>query len=120
MKNIQSELTKKNTLAAWVFILPALIGTLIFIIIPIFFSFSLSFFEWDLLSNMQFVGLQNYKNILTDATFIQIIINTFVFAIFIIPPLPLYQYSIISSNYEIILFTNKHSCYNRDRGEFYE
>ena len=81
MKNIQSELTKKNTLAAWVFILPALIGTLIFIIIPIFFSFSLSFFEWDLLSNMQFVGLQNYKNILTDATFIQIIINTFVFAI---------------------------------------
>lgn len=81
MKNIQSEMSKKNTLAAWIFILPALIGTLIFIVIPIFFSFSLSFFDWDLLSDIKFVGIQNYKDVLTDSTFLQIIINTFIFAV---------------------------------------
>ena len=64
-----------------IFILPALIGTFIFIIIPIFCSFALSFTEWDLLNNIKFIGLENYKNILTEPDFIQILVNTFVYAI---------------------------------------
>ncbi len=64
-----------------IFILPALIGTFIFIIIPIFCSFALSFTEWDLLNEIKFIGLENYKNILTEPDFIQILINTFVYAI---------------------------------------
>lgn len=64
-----------------IFILPALIGTFIFIIIPIFCSFTLSFTEWDLLNNIKFIGLENYKNILTEPDFIQILVNTFVYAI---------------------------------------
>ncbi len=64
-----------------IFILPALIGTFIFIIIPIFCSFALSFTEWDLLNEIKFIGLENYKNILTEPDFIQILVNTFVYAI---------------------------------------
>lgn len=63
------------------FILPALIGTFIFIIIPIFCSFALSFTNWDLLNNITFVGLGNYKAILSEKEFLQILINTFVYAI---------------------------------------
>lgn len=63
------------------FILPALIGTFIFIIIPIFCSFALSFTNWDLLNNITFVGLDNYKAILSEKEFVQILINTFVYAI---------------------------------------
>lgn len=63
------------------FILPALIGTFIFIIIPIFCSFALSFTNWDLLNNITFVGLGNYKAILSEKEFVQILINTFVYAI---------------------------------------
>ena len=65
----------------FIFILPALIGTLIFIIIPIFCSFALSFTDWDLLNNIKFVGLANYKAVLSQGEFIQILINTFVYAI---------------------------------------
>ncbi len=63
------------------FILPALIGTFIFIIIPIFCSFGLSFTEWDLLNEIKFIGLDNYKAVFTEPVFFQILINTFVYAV---------------------------------------
>ena len=62
-------------------ILPALIGTLFFIVIPVVFSFGLSFCEWDLLSDIRFAGLKNYFELLTSPNFALILKNTFVFAI---------------------------------------
>ena len=47
----------KNSIWGIYFILPALIGTFIFIIIPIVCSFTLSFTEWDLLNEIKFVGI---------------------------------------------------------------
>ncbi len=81
MKKFLSKLSNNQNFAGYLFILPALTGTLIFIIIPIFCSFSLSFTTWDLLNDIKFVGLQNYKEVFTDAVFIKILINTFVYAI---------------------------------------
>ena len=63
------------------FVLPALIGTFLFIIIPIFCSFGLSFSEWDLLNEIHFVGLSNYKSVFTEPEFLQILINTVVYAV---------------------------------------
>ena len=53
-----------------IFVLPAVIGTFIFIIIPICCSFALSFTDWDLLNNIEFVGLKNYKEILSEPEFV--------------------------------------------------
>lgn len=78
MRNLQF---KNNIFYTSIFILPALIGTFVFIIIPVIFSFGLSFFEWDLLSKPVFVGVDNYIKIFTGSTFLKVIINTFVFAI---------------------------------------
>ncbi len=71
----------KQNYAAWLFILPAVVGTLIFIIIPVICSFGLSFSEWDLVNPVKFVGLGNYREIFTDALFYKIFINTVVFAV---------------------------------------
>ncbi len=71
----------KNSICGLYFVLPALIGTFIFIIIPIFCSFALSFTEWDLLNEIKFVGIDNYKAVLTEPIFTQILINTLVYAI---------------------------------------
>ncbi len=65
----------------FLFILPALVGTFLFIIIPIFCSFGLSFTEWDLLNEIHFVGLSNYKSVFTEPEFLQILINTVVYAV---------------------------------------
>ena len=71
----------KNSNCGFYFILPALIGTFIFIIIPIFCSFALSFTDWDLLNEIKYVGLSNYKALLTEPIFKQILLNTLVYAI---------------------------------------
>lgn len=81
MSNFRDKSNKQNTLTAWLFILPALIGTLVFIIIPVICSFSLSFADWDLINEIKFIGLNNYKTILTDHLFWQMLGNTFVYAI---------------------------------------
>ena len=65
----------------FLFILPALVGTFLFIIIPIFCSFGLSFTEWDLLNEIHFVGLSNYKSVFTEPEFLQILINTVVYTV---------------------------------------
>ncbi|MDD3435724.1 MAG: sugar ABC transporter permease [Candidatus Gastranaerophilales bacterium] len=75
------EIQNNKTFMGWVFIFPALVGTFIFIIIPVFFSFGLSFMKWDLLNPAQFVGFENYHEILTDPLFGKILLNTFVYAI---------------------------------------
>lgn len=81
MKNFWDKLLNSPSIAGWIFILPALLGTLIFIIIPVFCSFGLSFAKWDLLNPIEFVGLQNYKEIFTEPVFFKILINTIVFAV---------------------------------------
>lgn len=75
------KLDSKNNIWGVYFVLPAVIGIFVFIIIPIICSFALSFTEWDLLNEIKFVGLDNYKAVLTEPVFKQIFINTLVFAI---------------------------------------
>jgi len=81
MKNIFNKFLNNVNYAAWIFILPALLGTLIFIIIPVVCSFGLSFTKWDLLNPIEFVGTQNYINLFHDGLFYKILLNTVVFAV---------------------------------------
>lgn len=79
MKNFQTK--NNNILTALLFILPAILGIAVFIIIPVICSFSLSFTEWDLLNDIKFVGLTNYKQILSEKYFLEILSNTFIYTI---------------------------------------
>ncbi len=71
----------KNISPGFLFVLPAVVGIFIFIVIPVFCSFALSFTEWDLLSDIKFIGFDNYKAVLSESEFLQILANTFVYAI---------------------------------------
>ena len=60
----------------------------------------LSFTQWDLLNEIKFVGLDNYKAILTESVFKEILVNTLVYAIsvtFFAVIIPLIIASIIHS-----------------------
>ena len=81
MKLKISDLFNKPNIAGILFILPAIVGTFIFIVIPTIASFTLSFADWDLLNDIKYVGLQNYYEIFTDKVFVKILINTFVYSI---------------------------------------
>lgn len=79
MKFSDFRLSKKA--APYVFISPFFIFFAIFGAFPIFFSLFLSFFNWDGINQMQFVGLENYAFVLTDSWFWQSIYNTLVIGI---------------------------------------
>jgi len=81
MNKLFNKLYDNQNCTAVIFILPAVLGTLIFIIIPVICSFGLSFTKWDLLNPINFVGLENYKQLLKDSVFWQILLNTIVFAV---------------------------------------
>lgn len=80
MKVIKGILNKESC-AAWLFILPAIIGTLIFIIIPVICSCGLSFMDWNLLGPIQYVGFKNYIDLFREPLFYKILLNTIVFAL---------------------------------------
>lgn len=77
---LENILNKPNS-AGLIFIFPALLGTLIFIIIPVICSFGFSFTKWDLINPIKFVGLSNYTMLFKDELFYKILGNTVVFAL---------------------------------------
>ena len=54
--------------AGWIalFVAPSMIGMLLFVIGPIIASAVLTFFEWDLLTDPRFIGLDNYRRLIHD------------------------------------------------------
>ena len=81
MKEFLNKLFDNKSITAWVFVLPAVLGIFLFIIIPIFCSLGLSFTKWDLLNPIKFVGFDNYKLIFSEPLFYKILLNTVVFAL---------------------------------------
>ena len=61
---------------------PALIIFLIFSIYPIGYMIYLSFHNWDLINPVkQFIGMNNFKDLMNDALFLQVIRNSIVYMI---------------------------------------
>lgn len=87
VKRIQERRKPANRDAIWgyLFITPNFLIVLIFTIFPLFFSLYISFTDWNLLSKAQFIGLENYKDILVDGTARETFFNTFYFTVVSVP-----------------------------------
>ncbi len=68
--------------AAWLLLAPAILGTFVFIIIPICASFFISLLDWNLLTEPKFVGFQNYLELFDEKLFWKILLNTVIYAVF--------------------------------------
>jgi multiple sugar transport system permease protein len=73
--------TTRHALIAYAFLLPNIIGFLVFTLGPILYSFVISFFHWNIFSQPFFVDLDNYVKIFTspDSKFWHYLSNTFFF-----------------------------------------
>ncbi|MGX1900704.1 carbohydrate ABC transporter permease [Thermolongibacillus altinsuensis] len=79
-----------NNKAPYFFIAPAIILLTLFSLLPIFIALIISFTDIDLVgladwSTINFVGLQNYKEIFNDPIFIKSIFNTLFYVVFGVP-----------------------------------
>jgi multiple sugar transport system permease protein len=71
---------------AYLFLLPSLAGFLLFVALPVGVSFLLSFVDWNLLTPPIWVGLTNYRQLLTqDPIFWTVVGNTVYFMLTIVP-----------------------------------
>lgn len=61
--------THQRKLAPWLFLAPGIVMFLIYVIIPIFQSMWISFYDWDGLGQAQWVGADNYVELLDDDAF---------------------------------------------------
>jgi multiple sugar transport system permease protein len=68
---------KRKTGVYWLFLLPSLIGVLLFYVIP--FGYSFYYALIDNMGTQKFVGMQNFKDTLTNELFQSAAMNTVVF-----------------------------------------
>lgn len=74
-----------ETLLAWVFILPSLIGFAAFYAYPAVRGLAISFTDWDLLSTARPVGFANYQKLFQDPQFWQSLQVTLYYVLLNIP-----------------------------------
>lgn len=84
----QSEHYKtRDIVSAYGFLTPALILAILFIVLPIILAFTYGFTDYYLLkpNDKEFIGLENFKRMLTDEVLLQSFKNTLKFVVFVVP-----------------------------------
>ncbi len=69
----------------YLFIAPNFLIILVFTFIPVFFALYMSLTDWNILSDPNFIGLENYQKIAADPLARQTFINTLYFTVVSVP-----------------------------------
>jgi multiple sugar transport system permease protein len=81
-----SPLRRQETIAGYLFLLPNILGFLVFSSIPVVATFSISLLDWDLIRAPRFVGIDNYVKLLTDdVVFRKVLFNTAYYVVGTVP-----------------------------------
>lgn len=81
----KESISKIKNLKPYLYILP--LGALLFsfYVLPIIMSIYFSFTKYNIMTPAEFIGLENYKKLLSDRTFLISIWNTIKFALVVVP-----------------------------------
>ncbi len=80
-----AKLRRHNSLIGWTFILPNFLGFAALTLVPVVWLFYMAFTDWDVFGKANFIGLDNFKRLVDDASFHMALKNTFYFAVIHIP-----------------------------------
>ena len=70
---------------AYALLAPSLFGVVAFLLLPILVVIWLSLYRWDLLGPLHYVGLENWRSVLTDPGFADSLVVTAVFVALVVP-----------------------------------
>lgn len=87
---------KKEVLTAYCMLAPDVLGLLVFVFVPIIYAFYISLHSWNGLSDMEFIGFQNYIKMIGDKKFIDSIWVTIKYALMYVPSV--YVLSLLMAN----------------------
>jgi len=81
--------TRQKAFYGWLFLSPYIVLVVLFFIVPLLFAIYFSFTRYSLIwggiENAQFIGLKNFKNLLSDETFLISLKNTMIFVLLSLP-----------------------------------
>ena len=83
-KKILSKQTRE-TLIAYSFIAPNFIGFAVFTLVPVIFALVLAFMDWNGVTPMRFIGIENFTRMLSDKEFLDALWHTIVFVAVSVP-----------------------------------
>jgi multiple sugar transport system permease protein len=88
---VSNPLARRRRRAALLFLLPACLMFALYVIYPIVSSIVLSFYNWDGVSERAFVGLANYRELVSSDTFVTALENNLIWLILLLlaPPIGL-------------------------------
>jgi len=69
----------------YLLVTPYLLHFFIFVAFPVVFSIVLTFNDWNIISPMKYIGLNNYIRLFNDALFFKSLLNTIIFLVIHIP-----------------------------------
>ena len=72
-------------MAAGVFLLPNFVMVALFVLVPLVLAFVVSFQKLGALGGAQYLGINNYADLLHDSVFWQSLLNTAIFTVFTVP-----------------------------------
>jgi ABC-type sugar transport system permease subunit len=72
---------KKRYITSWLFLLPAAVIYLSVVVVPVFYSLFISFFKWNGISHLEFVGFSNFINLFKDPIFLKAISNNLIWIV---------------------------------------
>lgn len=76
---------RRRTALAYALLAPSLVGVVAFLLLPILVVVWLSLHRWDLLGPLRYVGLTNWRSVLTDSGFAHSLVVTAVFVAIVVP-----------------------------------
>lgn len=84
-RKVKKKVNRHEACTGYLFILPNLLGFLIFTAVPVVAGFIYSFTNYDGFRTMDFVGLKNYMDLFKDSYFKISLINNFYFTLVSVP-----------------------------------
>ena len=93
-------LVYRETFWAYVFLLPALIFFVGFVIVPMILCLVTSFFNYTM-NDFTFIGLQNYIKMVNDPVFRKALVNTVIIVLVAVPTVTAFSLWVASSIYEM-------------------
>ncbi len=79
------KIQSKKSIISYFLVSPYLVHLILFVSFPVIFSVVLTFHKWNIISEMQYVGFDNYSRLFQDRLFWKALVNTFTFLIIHIP-----------------------------------
>lgn len=76
---------RRNRIVGWLFISPWVVGFLAFALYPFAASLYYSFTDYNILAPPQWIGLQNYQEMIQDPLFWQSLYNTLYYTVLFVP-----------------------------------